>query len=131
MSMDINEFKNKFTKEQLEGVISCKNMKEVFAYISSEKIQLEEDDENILASVFGEKKTRPEGDVSVDGAFLDRFRVFSEKCDAYKERTYLSDDVWEAGYDPRTGPRVIKDHICMNCDNARVKQYYCFCTAGQ
>lgn len=128
MSMNINEFREKFTKEQLEKIIQCKTMKEAFAYAKSQNIQINEDDENILASMLGETKDRPEGAFSSEPAeFISRFKVFTDTCDGYEKRTYVSDSVWETGYDPRTGPREEKDPICMNCAKARVKNFYCFC----
>ena len=131
MSMDVKEFKQKFSKELFAKVLECKNLREMLALMEKEGFVFDDDegDINIFTSMMNERTARPDTsrDIEWNADSYDRFKVFTDTCDAYAERTYPSDRVWECGRDPRV-EYVPKEHICMNCDKARVKQYYCLCT---
>lgn len=129
MSKNVNDFKEKLTRELFDKVSACKNLREMLAFMEKEGISLDEEELNIFTSMMGEKNRRPEGSNQVEWGSdcYDRFKLHTDTCENYNEREYPSDRCWEEGHDPRV-EYVEKDHICMNCDNARAKQYYCFCT---
>lgn len=129
MGMTINEFKEKFTLELFNKASECKGLREMLALMEKEGFVLEEEDLNMFASMMGEKNKRPEGspEVAWGPDCYDRFKLHTDTCDDYKEREYPSDNCWEGGFDPRVEQEE-KAPICMNCHNARAKQYYCFCT---
>ena len=129
MSISLNDFKKKITRELFDKASSCNNIREMLAMMEREGISLDEDEINIFTSMMGEKNKRPDGvkQVTWGPDCYDRFKLFTETCDSYKQRSYPSDKCWECGHDPRVEPEE-KQPICMNCDNARAKQFYCFCT---
>lgn len=129
MSMNVNDFKKKFTKELFTKASECKNLREMLALMEKEGFSLDEEELNMFTSMMGEKNKRPDDSKDIEWGpdCYDRFKIFTETCDNYVERSYPSDRVWEAGHDPRVEYKP-KEHICMNCDKARSKQYYCFCT---
>lgn len=129
MSKNVNDFKEKFTQELFDKASACKNLREMLALMEKEGVDLDEEELNIFTSMMGEKNKRPDGSRQVEWGSdcYGRFKLYTDTCGEYKERSYPSDRCWEDGHDPRLEP-VEKDPICMNCDNARAKQYYCFCT---
>lgn len=127
--MTVNEFKKaKLSQELFDKLSAYDSIREMLKVLEAEGIALDEEEESIFASMMGEKKVRPEGSVTVEwnSDCYNRFKLHDETCADYKEREYLSDNCWEGGVDPRKEV-VEKEPVCLNCQYARSKQYYCFC----
>ena len=129
--MNVDEFKKKFTKELFVKASACGNAREMIALMEKEGLSLENEELDIFVSMMGEKNNRYDGtnDVEWNADCYDRFKMFNDTCEAYKEREYPK--IWEGGVSPfadEEEDNKSKEHICMNCEKARSKYAYCFCT---